>query len=51
MRDLYMKTAQGFVIVYSVTSLATFHDLSELKEQIIRVKDSTDVCKYHFVFI
>ena len=45
MRDLYIKTAQGFIIVYSVTSPATFNDLYELKDQIIRVKDTEDVCK------
>ena len=51
MRDLYIKTAQGFIVVYSVTSFATFNDLFELKDQIIRVKDSIDVCKYNFIII
>ena len=50
MRDLYIKTAHGFIVVYSVTSLDTFNDLFELKDQIIRVKDSTDVCKYILYF-
>jgi Ras-related protein Rap-1B len=44
MRDLYMKNGHGFILVYSVTSLSTFNDLFELKDQIIRVKDSNDVC-------
>lgn len=43
MRDLYMKNGQGFVLVYSITSQATFNDLQELRDQILRVKDSPDV--------
>jgi small GTP-binding protein len=43
MRDLYMKNGQGFVLVYSITSQATFNDLLELREQILRVKDTIDV--------
>ncbi|XP_062566070.1 ras-related protein Rap-2c-like [Saccostrea cucullata] len=38
MRDLYIKNGQGFVIVYSITSLQTFQDIKTMKEQIIRVK-------------
>lgn len=38
MRDLYIKNGQGFVIVYSITSLQTFQDIKAMKEQIIRVK-------------
>lgn len=43
MRDLYMKNGQGFVLVYSITAQATFNDLMELHDQIIRVKDTPDV--------
>ncbi|EGF81748.1 hypothetical protein BATDEDRAFT_23334 [Batrachochytrium dendrobatidis JAM81] len=43
MRDLYMKNGQGFVLAYSITSQATFNDLVELREQILRVKDSDKV--------
>ncbi len=39
MRDLYMKNGQGFVLVYSITSQATFNDLVDIKDQIMRVKD------------
>ena len=42
MRDLYMKNGQGFVLVYSVTAQSTFNDLSDLREQILRVKDAHD---------
>ena len=44
MRDLYMKNGQGFILVYSITSQATFNDLVELREQILRVKDTEKVC-------
>ena len=38
MRDLYIKNGQGFVIVFSITSLQTFQDIRTMKEQIMRVK-------------
>ncbi|XP_064638863.1 ras-related protein Rap-2a-like [Lineus longissimus] len=38
MRDLYIKNGQGFVIVYSITSLQTFQDIKTMKDQIVRVK-------------
>uniref|UniRef100_A0A2P2HVY9 small monomeric GTPase n=1 Tax=Hirondellea gigas TaxID=1518452 RepID=A0A2P2HVY9_9CRUS len=43
MRDLYMKNGQGFVLVYSITAQSTFNDLTDLREQILRVKDTDDV--------
>eukprot|EP00040_Diaphanoeca_grandis_P020998 m.111703 g.111703 ORF g.111703 m.111703 type:complete len:195 (-) comp28141_c0_seq1:459-1043(-) len=43
MRDLYMKNGQGFVLVYSITALSTFQDLTDLREQILRVKDAEQV--------
>merc|ERR1711874_304447 len=43
MRDLYMKNGQGFVLVYSITAQSTFNDLTELREQILRVKDAEDI--------
>ena len=43
MRDLYMKNGQGFALVYSITAQSTFNDLSDLRDQILRVKDTTDV--------
>lgn len=43
MRDLYMKNGQGFLLVYSITAQSTFNDLSDLREQILRVKDTDDV--------
>ncbi len=35
-----MKNGHGFVLAYSITSQATFNDLAELREQIMRVKDT-----------
>ena len=43
MRDLYMKNGQGFVLVYSITAQSTFNDLTDLREQILRVKDADDI--------
>lgn len=38
MRDLYIKNGQGFVVVYSVTSLQSFYDIKSMRDQILRVK-------------
>ena len=38
-----MKNGQGFVLVYSITSQGTFNDLTDLRDQILRVKDTEDV--------
>jgi len=43
MRDLYMKNGQGFLLVYSITAQSTFNDLADLREQILRVKDTEEV--------
>lgn len=43
MRDLYMKKAEGFLIVYSLVMQSTFTDLADMVEQLFRVKDATDV--------
>lgn len=43
MRDLYMKNGQGFALVYPITAQSTFNDLQDLREQILRVKDTDDV--------
>ena len=39
MRDLYMKTGQGFLLVFSITSQSSLAELSGLREEIIRIKD------------
>lgn len=42
MCDLARKDAQGVLFVYSITDLSTFAGLSEVRDQIIRVKDIDD---------
>lgn len=51
MRDLYMKNGQGFALVYSITAQSTFNDLQDLREQILRVKDTEDVSQIYFFLI
>ena len=51
MRDLYMKNGQGFALVYSITAQSTFNDLQDLREQILRVKDTDDVSWLHNKYI
>ncbi|KAH8793803.1 ras-related protein RSR1 [Hyaloscypha sp. PMI_1271] len=43
MRELYMKTGQGFLLVFSITSHSSLVELQELREQIIRIKDDENV--------
>ena len=34
-----MKSGQGFLLVFSITSLSSLTELSELRDQIVRIKD------------
>jgi Ras-related protein Rap-1B len=38
-----MKTGQGFLLVFSITSRSSLSELAELREQIIRIKDDENV--------
>lgn len=38
-----MKQGQGFLLVFSITSNSSLNELSELREQIIRIKDDEEV--------
>ena len=38
-----MKDGQGFVLVYSIIAQSTFGDIPDLREQIVRVKDTDQV--------
>ncbi|PRP89016.1 hypothetical protein PROFUN_02294 [Planoprotostelium fungivorum] len=39
LRDQYIRSGQGFIIVYSITSAQSFQKLNGTYEQILRVKD------------
>eukprot|EP01114_Cavostelium_apophysatum_P002220 TRINITY_DN1194_c0_g1_i1.p1 TRINITY_DN1194_c0_g1~~TRINITY_DN1194_c0_g1_i1.p1 ORF type:complete len:193 (-),score=44.70 TRINITY_DN1194_c0_g1_i1:156-734(-) len=39
MRDQYIRSGQGFIIVYSITSKPSFDNLISFHDQILRVKD------------
>ena len=39
MRDLYVSNGHGFVLVYSITSQATFNEVERYYERIIAIKD------------
>ena len=43
MRDQYMRTGEGFLLVFSVNNLSSFKDIDNYREQIKRVKDSETV--------
>ncbi|KAI1734800.1 ras-domain-containing protein [Xylaria scruposa] len=43
MRDLYMKTGQGFLLVFSITSAASLNEIAGLRDEIIRIKDDENV--------
>ena len=39
MREQYMRTGEGFLCVYSITSRSSFEEVASLYQQILRVKD------------
>lgn len=39
MREQYMRTGEGFLLVYSITSRNSFEEISTFHQQILRVKD------------
>jgi GTPase KRas protein len=41
MRDQYMRTGEGFLCVYSITSRSSFEELSVFRDLILRVKESS----------
>ncbi|EGC38794.1 hypothetical protein DICPUDRAFT_91367 [Dictyostelium purpureum] len=43
MRDQYMRTGQGFLCVYSITSRSSYDEIASFREQILRVKDKDRV--------
>lgn len=45
MRDQYMRTGEGFLLVFAVNNAKSFEDISAYREQIKRVKDAEEVRK------
>eukprot|EP01132_Coremiostelium_polycephalum_P001307 gene1307-1649_t len=43
MRELYMKNAEGFILVYSILVKSTFIELKDIIEQLFRVKEEEEV--------
>ncbi|KAF2157410.1 ras-domain-containing protein [Myriangium duriaei CBS 260.36] len=43
MREIYMKSGQGFLLVFSITSASSLNELSELREQLVNLKDDPHV--------
>lgn len=39
MREQYMRTGEGFLLVYSITSRQSFEEIRTFQQQILRVKD------------
>jgi len=39
MREQYMRTGEGFMLVYSITSRGSFEEIVTFQQQILRVKD------------
>lgn len=38
MRELYMRQGQGFLLVFSITNMSSLQELTQLRDQIIRIK-------------
>ncbi|KAI8613968.1 putative small G-protein Ras2 [Chytriomyces sp. MP71] len=43
LRDQWIRDGEAFLLVYSITSRATFYRIEQFREQILRVKDTEDV--------
>ncbi|GAB7343507.1 hypothetical protein MBLNU457_1520t1 [Dothideomycetes sp. NU457] len=43
MRELYMKSGQGFLLVFSITSMSSLEELNDLREQLVNLKDDPNV--------
>jgi len=39
MREQYMRTGEGFILVYSITARESFEEINQFHQQILRVKD------------
>ncbi|KAI5795828.1 ras-related protein RSR1 [Pyronema domesticum] len=43
MREIYLKSGQGFLLVYSITSLSSFNELAPIRDAILRIKEVDEV--------
>ena len=43
MRDQYMRTGEGFLIVFAIDNMKSFEDIDSYRGQIRRVKDADDI--------
>jgi len=43
MRDQYMRTGQGFLMVYDITNRTSFDEITSFRSQILRVKEDDHV--------
>lgn len=43
LKELYIRSGQGFILAFSLTSLASVNELGALREAIVRIKDTTDI--------
>lgn len=43
MQDSWMRDGKGFMLVYSITSRATFDEIESLYDKILRTKDADSV--------
>lgn len=43
MRDQYMRTGEGFLLVFAVNETKSFENVTQYRDQIRRVKDSDEV--------
>ena len=50
MRDQYMRTGEGFLLVFAVNNAKSFEDISQYREQIKRVKDAEEVLFIYPIF-
>ena len=43
MQDQWMRDGQGFLLVYAINNKSTFEEVSNMRDKILRTKDSDDV--------
>ncbi|CDK28126.1 unnamed protein product [Kuraishia capsulata CBS 1993] len=43
MRELYIKSGKGFLLVYSVTDESSLKELLAIRDQVLRIKDTANV--------